>query len=277
MNKLEFFGKNPEGKRILVVSGVHGNELTPIYTSLLLSKINFEQYDFDKLTLISSVNYPGIVKNTREIPNTTTNDINRMFGSDEMIDFDDFKKHLEENDVIIDIHSSPKCTEFVLLNQDDKTNSYVEFCETCGIDYTIQFSANNTIKKFCLEKNKISFTLEINSLNYIDFESAERGKNIILNILRNINNFIQKISEPIYETGIYIFTYKKGLFIENIKCGEIVEYKSSLGKILNIDNFQEDEILLEKKGKFKVICFGDTNYVDAQNPICLLQPIVENL
>ncbi|MCK9417447.1 hypothetical protein M0Q97_12475 [Candidatus Dojkabacteria bacterium] len=47
MNKIEINGKNTNGKNILI-TGVHGNELTPIYCGYLLSKLDYSNYDFKK-------------------------------------------------------------------------------------------------------------------------------------------------------------------------------------------------------------------------------------
>lgn len=273
MNKMEFKGQNEKGKNIIVLSGVHGNELTPIYSTYLLSKSDFSLLDFNKLTIISSINRQGIIKNSRDIPNTTTNDINRMFTTEETIDFDDFVKILEENDVIIDVHSSPWCTEFLLINQDERANSYVEFCNKLNISYAIRFSSNNTIKKFCLDKNKISFTLELNGLNYIDKNSGENGENIITKIVKNIEMFENKPSEPEFEVCSEFFTYKEGLFLPTKRCGENIEKNEILGYIINLETFEESKIIMNKSGKFKIICYGDTNYIDSNNPICLLQPL----
>ena len=63
--------------------------------------------------------------------------------------FQKFQKMIQlfnDNDVIIDVHSSPRCCEFILLNQDETTNSYVEFALKHDIKYLIRYSDTNTIK-----------------------------------------------------------------------------------------------------------------------------------
>ena len=80
MNKVEIKGKG--NKNILILTGIHGDELTPIYAGYLLSKYNwlesFANY-FHTLTILNAVNINGIKKNTREIPSDSTTDLNRMF------------------------------------------------------------------------------------------------------------------------------------------------------------------------------------------------------
>jgi predicted deacylase len=272
MYKKEIIGKNNNGKNILILAGVHGDELTSIYCNYLLSKHDYSNFDFKKITIINSINKTGIIKNERIIPNTSTSDLNRMFSREDF----DIKNILEieinNHDIIIDIHTSPKCDNFVLLNQDETTNSYVNYCKKNNINYLIRYSSANTIKKYCIDLGKISFTLELNMMNYIDFKSAEEGKNIILNIIKN-NNIIIKEEEPNYDTYIELQTYKSGLFISEKKCGDIIKENDIIGSILDIDKHELFEIKCKYKGKYRIICFGATNYVDANNSICFLQPL----
>ena len=274
MNKIEVLGKNNTGKNILIISGVHGNELTPIYCTYLLSKMDYSNYDFKKITIISCINNNGVVQNTREVPNTSTSDLNRMFNVIETInEKDELENQIKDNDIIVDIHSSPKCVNFVLLNQDENTNSYVEFCNKNNINYLIRYSTANTIKKYCLDLNKISFTLELNMLDYIDEISAKNAKDIVLKIIDNCNNIIINKQEPKYNIYVELQTYKVGLFIENKKCGDIIKYKETIGSILNIDTLKLSDVKCTLKGNYRIICFGTTNYVDGSNSICFLQPI----
>lgn len=274
MNKFEIEGKNNIGKKILIITGVHGNELTPIYCGFLLSKLDYSSYDFKKITIISAINKNGIIKNTREIPSNSTSDLNRMFNYDINVnEKEELEKEIKEHDIIIDIHSSPKCDNFVLLNQDENTNSYVNFCMKNDISYLIRYSAANTIKKYCIDLNKISFTLELNRINYIDNISAEFGKDIVLKIINDCNNISIKKEEPIYSTYVELQTYKAGLFLPRKQCGDIVGKNDVIGTILNIDSFEETTIKCNLSGSFRIICFGETNYADGNNSICFLQPL----
>jgi len=270
INKI--IGKNNNGKKILIISGVHGNELTPIFCTYLLSKCNLNDYDFKKITIISGINLKGIQNNTREIPSIETNDFNRMFDVEEDIKII-IDEYIKNNDIIIDVHSSPECLEFMLLNQNEYTNSYVNFCKNNNINYLIRYSTANTIKKYCIDLNKISFTLELNKMNYIDYNSAENGKDIILKIIKNCNNLNIQKSEPIYEPYQELLTYRSGIFCKNNKCGYIITKDDEIGKVLDLITFEEYPIIFKKEGKFKIICFGHSSYTDASNPICLLQPI----
>lgn len=80
MNKKVIIGDNVDGKNILVIGGVHGDELTPLYSVYLyqqfLENKNVKK-DFNKLTIINGINESGIENCTREMENNSTQDLNR--------------------------------------------------------------------------------------------------------------------------------------------------------------------------------------------------------
>jgi len=276
MNIKEIKGNVLAGKKILVISGVHGNELTPIMTTHLLtqSELDLDLDKFQSLTIITGANNDAINSNTRDIPNSTTSDLNRMFKNTPPFSIkDELRKHLDANDVIIDIHSSPSCTEFVLLNQDENTNSYVEFCKEHLINYTIRYSGAETIKKYCLSRNRIAFTLELSGIGYVDYTSAYQGKIITKNIIENCSNFVVRQEEPVYSPYVELYTYKSGIFSRNGCMGHMVEEGDIIGALLDLDTLDTSLIKSPFKGMHQVICYGVSDYVDANSPICLLQPI----
>lgn len=279
MNKKVILGTGT--KKILILTGIHGNELTPIYCGKLLNEHNWinDNKNFKKLTILNTINKNGIQNNTREINIKEINnisDINRMF-SNEKYNFskNELLEYFENNDVILDIHSSPDIIELFLLNQDEKTNNYVKFLNKLDLNYYIRYSNANTIKKYCLDKNKISFTLELNKINYIDFDSAKRGLNIILNVIKNIDSFDNsKKEEPKFKVGFEYFTHYEGLFIPNKKIGDIIENeKDIMGKVINLHDFTEKIIHYGNNIKGKIIAGNVSNYVSADKPIYLIYPI----
>lgn len=216
------------------------------------------KYNFNKISIINSINKNGIIKNTREVPNENSNDLNRVFQSDKKEYIKKLlKKEINDHDIIIDIHSSPKCDNFMLLNQDEKTNSYVKYCKENDINYLIRYSSSKTIKKYSSDMGKVSFTLELNQLDYIDYHSANEGVNIILSIVKN-NDIIIKKEEPKYKPYVDFKTHKSGLFIPNKDCGDIVKCGDKLGYIMDLDTI------------YRIVCFGVSNYVDSNNSICFL-------
>ncbi len=268
-------GNNKDGFNILIISGVHGNELSPIYSTYLLNNY-IQQHkigDYNSLTIITGVSNNAIIENSRDLVNSHTNDLNRMFSNFNINEKELLKEYIDANDIIIDIHSSPNCTEFVLINQDENANSYVEFCKEIGVTYLLRYSNANTIKKFCLEKGKICFTLELNLLNYIDLVSSEKGVDIIINIINNINKFDYRNEYPVYNTYGELNTYYSGIFIPKIKCGTILDKGDYIGDIIDLDSLKLYPVLYTSNVSAMLICLGSSSYVDASHSIGYVQPI----
>jgi len=266
------------GKHILVISGVHGNEITPIYSTYLLGKNNSELLldKFSNIKILNAVNYSGILKNTREIANSYTDDLNRKFSNNKEEELEKIlNEEIDKHDIIIDIHSSPDCCDFVLINQDLNANSYVEFCNKYNINYLTRYNSNNTIKKYCIEKGKICFTVELNKIDMIDFKSTERGAKLIENIINNIEDFEIKKEEPKYSTYEEFFHYNDGLFIPNPrkKLGDVVKKGDVIGDILNIKTFDKSEVIYNKPYKSRIICSSGLSYVSGNNSIYYIQPL----
>lgn len=273
------------GLDILIISGIHGDEYTPIMTtSMLLEESNIDKLsnimssnkDIKSITIVSGANMNAIESCTRFTNPTSTNDLNRKFDYNSNIYSEkDLKNDIDKANVIIDIHSSPKCTDFLLLNIDENLNSYIDFCKKINIPYLNRYSDANTIKKYGLDSDKISFTLELNSLNYIDMKSANNGLDIIYKIISNISMF-KKIKEaPIYSEYEEIKTYHKGLFIPSVDVGTILEKGALIGKILDIESNEMIDVFYEKEYLSTLICFGGNSFVSPSNSICYIQKYYE--
>jgi len=266
---------NGIGKKILILSGVHGNELTPIYTTYLLNQMSFNSINVGEITILPTLNIHGIEQNTRNKPSDSYGgDINRaLVFEEDKFSIDKLKKYIDDSDVVIDIHSSPDCTEFVLLNQNEYTDSYVEFCEKNNINYLIRYSNTNTIKKYCLDGNKTTFTIEINGINKIDPLSARVATSIVMNILDGINEFIPEKRTPTNPTYKEYYTYHSGIFIPFNNTGTIISKGDEIGMVINLRTFEETRIVFDDEEKHRIITFNDSDYVSGNIPICLLQKI----
>lgn len=281
MYNKKFTGNNPDGKSILIISGVHGDELTPIFTSHILSQtfldkpINLNVANVKHITICNAVNTVGVEYHTRELPNTSTTDINRMLSNrPKSFELKQFKNLIDTHDVIIDLHSSPKCTEFLLINQNQYADSYVEFAKMLGMRYLVRYSATDTIKKYAIEQNKISLTLEMNGLNYIDFDSANRSADMIAVIIDNIDLFNLNIKEPTHPTYEEVYTHHNGIFVSNYTPGSIIGGSSyPIGNVIDMASGNKTEIFFNKDEKYNLIAFGTSDYVDANQAICIIQKI----
>ena len=63
MNRTEILGNG--NKNILVLTGVHGNEITPVYAGYLLKETEHldKSKRFKKLTILNAINTDGIKNN----------------------------------------------------------------------------------------------------------------------------------------------------------------------------------------------------------------------
>ena len=272
MNIKTYLGKGT--KDILILTGVHGDELTPIYVGYKLDpEKQFDINSYRLITIVSAINIEGIKKGVREIPSDHTTDLNRMFINNIPENkVNEIKKLINTHDIVIDLHSSPSCTEFILINQNEYANSYVEFAISNNIKYLLRYSDNNTIKKYCIERNKISFTVEINKMKEIDFDSSFNCQKLLERIINNINSFKQNKDEPIYKTYQSIYTHKEGMFIPHVGFGNKITNGTRLGEIINLKTFESSYI--EYNGDDGIIiCDSGSSYVTPNNPIFDIQPI----
>ncbi len=193
MNKISYKGWG-KGK-ILIISGVHGDETTPVYLTHLImeakSKSIFKDYeDYEVLTVVNAVNPDALKAKTRSFTDKTDQkDVNRVLGSLTNDSIPEIKKELfdliKEHDLIIDVHSSPDVVnEFVLIDANTVGSFYVDFCNKFGIPWVARTIKINTIKSFAINQGKLAFTLELNGINFTDKASALKGLRIIDNIIK---------------------------------------------------------------------------------------------
>lgn len=183
---------NNQGKSILIIGGLHGNQHTSILACQLLNKqfASKKIKNIKKIKVCNFVNYTGIFNNTRQDQNNI--DLNRQFDlvkKSSNADIQKIKKYIAQFDVIIDVHSSFNTTQFCYLAKDKFTKSYMLFLDQLNIKYVISTSNESTLKNFVnLNTTKIAFTIQLNQNgNDIDYNSAYRGVQIIKQIITNID------------------------------------------------------------------------------------------
>jgi hypothetical protein len=259
---------------ILILTGVHGDEKTPLYLGWKLSSVvDTLKHNYNKLTIINAINNDGIIQNTRELPNTNTNDLNRKFNNDSTDVFEEIKSQIESHDVIIDIHSSPACSEFILINQDEYANSYVEYALVNDIKYLLRYSANDTIKRYCQEIGKIAFTVEINGLDFVDIHSALRGLSLIDKLIGNIDSLIINETTPKYRPLID-WTYHERLIDIDLcdNLGERIKSEQLLGRALKLSSLERIEVIYNGI-EGDVICMKDYGIIDPNHSYLMIQPV----
>lgn len=269
-------GNNKKGKRILIIAGVHGEELTPVYCLSVFSKqyIDIVKQDFKSMTIINGVNMDGLKQGTRDIPNNSTSDLNRMFISESRTDsFNLLKEHIEENDIVIDVHSSPSCTDFALIDIDEYMSSMKEWCNKSSVTAAFRYSGADTIKRYCLDMGKPALTIELNKLNVIDYASAKNGAEILTRlILRSANYAKIEKKEPGYvKELVEIKTHVSGIVDYHVKNGEHFKEGDTLYSILDLDL----NIIYDYNVSFDgfVVCEPTKQFAKRGDTLYLTQPL----
>lgn len=279
MHTYEFNGTGTQ--KILVIAGVHGNELTPIVVVDHLRRIieenkGVDNSNYSKFTILNVVNESGIKNRTRDFISGFTNDINRKFADNMDIDIECIRKYINDADIVIDIHSSPSCTPFFLINQDMYANSYVEFMEYNNLPYLLRYSNASTIKKYALEIGKKAFTLELNRIGVVNISEVDESINLLcksLNLMRYL--FVTK-ETPKYEPYKEVFTHHTGvmLYNKNDMLGKEFEGNEDtvVITVLKIEDMSFEVIKYKSESKYRVICIGDGDFVDPSLSYMFIQP-----
>jgi predicted deacylase len=250
-------------KKLLVISGLHGNEYTPVSAvaelfltnaSAFLAKLS-EQYS--QITVLHAVNEYGLIKGLREASAPT--DLNRLYQTIEPIDL--IKDEVEAADVIIDVHSSPNCAEFLLINQGDYANRYVEFAKEHGIKYLLWDDGHSaTLKSYALTKNKVAFTIECNGIQRVDNRSAAVARELISKIALNAVGIVVAPEAPKYKS----MTKPESICTGLVKWISDTEY--------SITNLQTMESVVGYLSEGTPITWEHNGYIEAGDVIAYVQP-----
>lgn len=208
---------NPKSKkRLLVLAGVHGNEYTPciVLNNIMQNEsiISLLREQYKSITFIYNVNNDGLKNNTREY---TAIDLNRIYQYDFSL-IDKIKDLVKESTHIIDLHSSPHCGNFILINQTDTANSYVEYAINNGLNYLIynQYSTL-TIKHQSQLLNKISVTFEMNGIDFVNFNNVKSAQIELEKLITTFHTIKIAKEEPKYKPQTMINAIQDGIYYVN--------------------------------------------------------------
>lgn len=173
LNRTIKFSDN--GTKVAIISGTHGNESNAVKIVSLLyralaSKDQQPIEGIGSIEFILGLNDTGLIMNSREYVNfQKSTDLNRSFET-EPASFiflqSQVKATVERNDVIVDVHNSPKCMNSFCVDYAYDAPFFVEFLTRCSIPFTLRPTSNSTIKKFANDSGKIGFTLELDNMGY---------------------------------------------------------------------------------------------------------------
>lgn len=177
--------------KILVICGTHGNELSAVKMGIRLNKM-FKS--IENIDIIPFNNKSALKNGTRESFQLINNyDLNRTLFSNENETHSEISEKLKEciknYDIIIDIHNSPRCGNFFLIDDDSYKYELQQLALYAGVQYIIRSNTSNTIKKYCNQIGKLGFTYE--------FRGMDTGDNLhnINKAFRDILAFINNIAD----------------------------------------------------------------------------------
>lgn len=249
--------KNPKTNnypRVLIIAGVHGNELTAMKSAeLLVDYFEFcrengayivEDMHFSSLTVLNYVNKYGLIHNKRESGHLENPfDLNRGYNEPEDIR-NLIKKEIDKADIIVDIHSSPRIIKalFLVDNGSKFPRQYIQ--DYCDLPVVVRNSTGGTIKSYAMSLDKLGLTLETNGMEVIDKESVKIAKSAIVELITHADKIWEKYKEesPVSYPEDKLLTYIKS------DISGFIDYPSSAPYISSSDTIKVYSI--EDKNKF---------------------------
>ena len=261
---------------IAIISGTHGDELTPLRCLMLLEK-TMKEIDpilYRSVTIVIGINTPALRSGTRSYSPKPTSDLNRSF---KFIDYDDPKELMErlihDNDVVIDVHSSPDISEFYLVDINKFTPNVISILEMNESKYACRYFNGDTIKKYILNQDKIGLTLELNGMTTIDESSAFFGKLMLKKFIENSNKLDNRIDEdmsfPIKEM-IEIKSDVEGIFEKEVIADGCVEVGDVIGYIRDLNWDVIKEVTAPCNGA--ILGYAGTQYTNVSDTVVMIQP-----
>ena len=177
--------------KILIISGVHGNEVSAVEVGMKLAEI---YKDTEEIEIIPWANYSGLIAGTREMSPSSTRDLNRSFVPYEENYVDKLKIAIDKADFVIDIHNSPRCAHFALLDINNKEQRLSNLCKHSGIEYGSRYSNGETIKDYVnCQEEKLAITYEFPGM------STYNNSDNISRALVEVQNLVSTIQENTWE------------------------------------------------------------------------------
>ena len=247
--------------KVLIITGTHGDELTPLRTAYLLNDYFTKEksarfVNVSSITIATGINNTGIRNNSRRVERDNHNgDLNRMF--DEEFDYDNYKelkKLIDEHNIIIDIHSSPRINELLLVDIDEHTEFILKWAKKSNLDYACRYPVSDgTIKRYAFRKNKIGLTIELNLLDKIDFQSASAGEMMVINLIDNIDfdmneEFVIPKSSYYLQEGYEMTDVKagcEGILLEKFQGGKHIKRGTLLAEVVDYEMVCKRRIFAE--------------------------------
>ncbi len=235
-----------KNKKILIISGTHGNEYAAVEVGMQLKKYYLDCAD---VTVTPWLNETGLYDNSREVTSKTTQDLNRSFHEEYEfgITHSQVKTRLlsliEQHDIVIDIHNSWNCSNFFLVDMGHNNDIITSYLRSAGTTYASRYSGGGTIKDYVNNvAKKIGFTYEFSGMDNLN---AQEEKQIafediteLVQVLQEDNNIQDHNPQQLKE----LHCLKSGFVKKYVKINESCSKDEPVFEILD-QNFKVQEIV----------------------------------
>ena len=251
-NRLE--AKNPNGKRISIVTGIHGDELEGQYVAYEVARILNEKPEhlLGTVDIYPAMNPLGIDTVNRGIPAFDL-DMNRIFPGNNDGDMNEYVaskiiEALQGSDLVFDIHASNiYLTEIpqIRINELNR-NELVPLAALANIDFIWVHSTSTVLESTLayslnMHKNPTpTLVVEMGVGMRITKEYGNRLTAGIFRLMKELgvwNGEVAEVSDPVISENpndvAFLNAPVSGIFIKNLMCGSKVKKGDEIGKIVD--------------------------------------------
>lgn len=259
---------NKVGPRVLIISGVHGCELSGVFIlNKLLEKLEIQA---GELHIIPVSNPMAFSLKQRENP-TDNKDLNRVFPGNpngnlsERIAAEIFK-FAREMDLVIDLHTfedpCPIVGIFMNTGTEDVKNKSLKFIKAFAPElvWKITFNSHESDLAGALGPklslvNVANFAVETPEHFRITETQLNKVVDGLINVLKTTENISQTPdkNEPlkIFKRQ-YVKAQKSGMFIANKELFENVKEGDILGELISLDKFEKEKVISQFNGQILI-------------------------
>lgn len=227
MFKQTFLTTRNRGPKILVISGIHGDETQAVKAVLKLAEeisksVNSPASALSKVTsytFLHGVNDYGLLthqrENTFQKETAPSQNLNCLFTPtyqtpQEVKDL--ITPEIEAADIVIDVHNSPVCKNCFLVDYDSYAEKCLSLTKKTTLTPLLRVANVNagTVKNKALSLGKIGFTVELNGMGFLGSD-PDRGATLLQDFLISIIDSYEKPVTPLdkLEDYLSVFLFSK--------------------------------------------------------------------
>lgn len=287
MFKQTFLTTRNRGPKILVLSGIHGDETQAVKAVLKLAEeisksVNSLASALSKVTsytFLHGVNDYGLLthqrENTFQKETTPSQNLNRLFAPtyqtpQEVKDL--ITPEIEAADIVIDVHNSPVCKNCFLVDYDSYAEKCLSLTKKTALAPLLRVAnvGAGTVKSKALSLGKIGFTVELNGMGFLGSDT-DQAATLLQDFLISIIESYEEPVTPLDNLADYlsVFLYSKISGILEWKRLDPLMKKYGKGEtictVTSLDRKEVQEIKAPFSGGF-VYDIPDSLYISKGEP-----------